>query len=335
MHSNEEELNRLFIEIYELQDEMDEKVELKDITLLKNEIMRATSKGKKKKSEEENDDEDSSIMMEGGKPVFNRTEICKQLLSYIIGCALGRYSIDKPGLIMANSDDKLDLSSGFKVTGADGELRHNIENPRIVPSVDGIIPLTDKNYFGQSDIIEIVENFLKVVWGEEGLEENLDWIAKSLKDSDANSRDVIRNYFINEFMEDHMKRYNKRPIYWLVTSNGKGKDAGFNALIYLHRYNQNTIPLLRNRYANELQAKISSNLEINRKKELETNLTTLEKRKIKKDIELAKKQLNELIALDKKLNSLINQNISLNLDDGVKDNYSKIQKEEILYKIKM
>ncbi|WP_448821755.1 BREX-1 system adenine-specific DNA-methyltransferase PglX [Cetobacterium sp.] len=335
MHSNEEELNRLFIEIYGLQDEMDEKVELKDITLLKNEIMRVKSKGKKKKSEDD-EEEDSSIVMEDGKPVFNRNEIAKQLLSYIIGCALGRYSIDKPGLIMANSDDKLDLSNGFKVLGLDGEIRHNIQNPRIVPSIDGIIPLTDKNYFGNTDIIEIVENFLKAVWGEAVLEENLDWIAKSLKDSEESSRDIIRSYFINDFVEDHIKRYNKRPIYWLVTSNGKGKDAGFNALVYLHRYNQNTIPLLRNRYANELQAKISSNLEINRKKELETNLTTLEKRKIKKDIELAQKQLNELIALDKKLNSLINQNISLNLDDGVKENYSKIQKtEEILYKIKM
>lgn len=335
MHSNEEELNRLFIEIYGLQDEMDEKVELKDITLLKNEIMRVKSKGKKKKSEDD-EEEDSSIVMEDGKPVFNRNEIAKQLLSYIIGCALGRYSIDKPGLIMANSDDKLDLSNGFKVLGLDGEIRHNIQNPRIVPSIDGIIPLSDKNYFGNTDIIEIVENFLKAVWGEAVLEENLDWIAKSLKDSEESSRDIIRSYFINDFVEDHIKRYNKRPIYWLVTSNGKGKDAGFNALVYLHRYNQNTIPLLRNRYANELQAKISSNLEINRKKELETNLTTLEKRKIKKDIELAQKQLNELIALDKKLNSLINQNISLNLDDGVKENYSKIQKtEEILYKIKM
>lgn len=336
MHSNEEELNRLFIEIYGLQDEMDEKVELKDITLLKNEIMRATSKGKKKKSEEENEEEDSSIMMEDGKPVFNRTEICKQLLSYIIGCALGRYSIDKTGLIMANSDDKLDLSNGFKVLGLDGEIRHNIQNPRIVPSIDGIIPLTDKNYFRNTDIIEIVENFLKAVWGEAVLEENLDWIAKSLKDSEESSRDIIRSYFINDFMEDHIKRYNKRPIYWLITSNGKGKDAGFNALIYLHRYNQNTMPLLRNRYVNELQAKVSSKLEIDRKRELETNLTTIEKRKIKKDIELAQKQLNELIDLDKKLNNLINQNISLDLDDGVKVNYFKIQNEEdILYKIKL
>lgn len=335
MHSNEEELNRLFIEIYNLQDEMDEKVELKDITLLKNEIMRVTSKGKKKKSEDD-EEEDSSIVMEDGKPVFNRNEIAKQLLSYIIGCALGRYSIDKPGLIMANSDDKLDLSNGFKVLGLDGEIRHNIQNPRMVPSIDGIIPLTDKNYFGNTDIIEIVENFLKTIWGEAVLEENLDWVAKSLKDSEESSRDIIRSYFINDFMEDHIKRYNKRPIYWLITSNGKGKDAGFNALIYLHRYNQNTMPLLRNRYVNELQAKVSLKLEIDRKRELETNLTTIEKRKIKKDIELAQKQLNELIDLDKKLNNLINQNISLDLDDGVKVNYFKIQNEEdILYKIKL
>ncbi|MGL4863155.1 MAG: BREX-1 system adenine-specific DNA-methyltransferase PglX [Cetobacterium sp.] len=335
MHSNEEELNRLFIEIYDLQDEMDEKVELKDITLLKNEIMRVKSKGKKKKSEDD-EEEDSSIVMEDGKPVFNRNEIAKQFLSYIIGCALGRYSIDKPGLIMANSDDKLDLSNGFKVLGLDGEIRHNIQNPRIAPSIDGIIPLTDKNYFGNTDIIETVESFLKAVWGEAVLEENLDWIAKSLKDSEESSRDIIRSYFINDFMEDHIKRYNKRPIYWLITSNGKGKDAGFNALIYLHRYNQNTMPLLRNRYVNELQAKVSSKLEIDRKRELETNLTTIEKRKIKKDIELAQKQLNELIDLDKKLNNLINQNISLDLDDGVKVNYFKIQNEEdILYKIKL
>lgn len=336
MHSNEEELNRLFIEIYGLQDEMDEKVDLKDITLLKDEIKRNKSKGKKKKSEDGEEEESSSVVMEDGKPVFDRNEIAKQLLSYIIGCALGRYSIDKPGLVMANSDDKLDLSNGFKVLGLDGEIRHNIQNHRIVPSIDGIIPLTDKNYFGNTDIIEIVENFLKAVWGEAVLEENLDWIAKSLKDSEESSRDVIRSYFINDFMEDHIKRYNKRPIYWLITSNGKGKDAGFNALIYLHRYNQNTMPLLRNRYVNELQAKVSSKLEIDRKRELETNLTTIEKRKIKKDIEVAQKQLNELIDLDKKLNNLINQNISLDLDDGVKVNYFKIQNEEdILYKIKL
>ncbi|MGL5427641.1 MAG: BREX-1 system adenine-specific DNA-methyltransferase PglX, partial [Cetobacterium sp.] len=154
MHKNEEELNRMFIEIYGLEDEMDEKVELGDITLLKKE---------------------TSIV--DGELTFNKEELTKQFLSYAVGCIMGRYTIDKPGLIMANSDDVMVVGEGkIVIEGADGEIRHEITNPTFIPDAHGIVPILREDIF-ENDIVSRVIEFLKAVYGDDSLEENLNFIA--------------------------------------------------------------------------------------------------------------------------------------------------------------
>ena len=194
------------------------------------------------------------------------------------------------------------------------------------------MPITDKNYFAGEDILERFEEFLAVTYGADTLEEYLNFIANGIKESKNPARAVLRDYFMGDFMADHIKRYSSRPIYWMVSSNGKGKGAAFNALIYLHRYNKNTIPAIRGKYVNELQAKLNSKLEFADKKLLEDGLSTKEKNELKTEREKYRKQINELLEFDKKLNALANQNIELDLDDGVKVNYKKL--DGILYKIK-
>ena len=338
MHRNEEELNRLFIEIYGLEDEMTPDVDLKDITLLKKELLRR--KSAKKATEEEEAEEAGLILDNKGEIQFNKEEIIKQLISYAIGCNMGRYSIDKEGLIIANSDDKLIVNSEeLIVEGKDGEIRHQIANPRYTPDNDGIIPVTDINYFAGEDVVERFEEFLVAVYGKENLKENFEFIAEAIKDSNNEPREVLREYFMGDFYEDHLQRYtdnsgkNKRPIYWLVSSNGKGKGAAFNAYIYLHRYNKNTIPAIRGKYVNELQAKLKSKEDLIEKRLLDDSLSKKEKDVLKNEKDRYRKQLNELLEFDKKLNSLSNQMIELDLDDGVKVNYEKLA--EILYKVKM
>ncbi len=332
MHQNEEELNRLFIEIYGLQDEMTPDVDLKDVTLLKKEILRR--KSDKKATEEEEAEEAGLILDDKGEIQFNKEEILKQFISYAIGCNMGRYSIDKEGLIIANSDDKLIINSEeLIVEGKDGEVRHQISNPRYIPDNDGIIPITDVNYFAGEDVVERFEEFLVGVYGKETLEDNLKFIAEAIKDSKNEPREVLREYFMGDFYADHLQRYSKRPIYWLVSSNGKGKGAAFNAYIYLHRYNKNTIPTIRGKYVNELQAKLKSKEDLLEKTLLDDSLSIKEKKELKDEKDKYRKQLNELLEFDKKLNSLSNQMIELDLDDGVKVNYGKLA--EILYRVKM
>ena len=332
MHRNEEELNRLFIEIYGLEDEMTPDVDLKDITLLKKELLRR--KSAKKATEEEEAEEAGLILDSEGKLQFNKEEIIKQFISYAVGCIMGRYSLDKEGLVIANSDDKLIINSEeLIVEGKDGEIRHQIANPRYTPDNDGIIPVTDTNYFAGEDVVERFEEFLVAVYGKENLEENFKFIAEAIKDSKNEPREVLREYFMGDFYADHLQRYSKRPICWLVSSNGKGKGAAFNAYIYLHRYNKNTIPTIRGKYVNELQAKLKSKEDSIEKTLLDDSLSIKEKKELKDEKDRYRKQLNELLEFDKKLNSLSNQMIELDLDDGVKVNYGKLA--EILYKVKM
>lgn len=337
MHRNEEELNRLFIEIYGLQEEMTPDVDLKDITLLKKELLRR--KSAKKATDEEEAEEAGLILDDKGEIKFNKEEIIKQFISYAIGCNMGRYSIDKEGLVIANSDDKLIINSEeLRVVGASlvddqEDIRHIIPNPRYSPDNDGIIPVTDTNYFAGEDVVERFEEFLVAVYGKENLEENFKFIAEAIKDSKNEPREVLREYFMGDFYADHLQRYSKRPIYWLVSSNGKGKGAAFNAYIYLHRYNKNTIPAIRGKYVNELQAKLKSKEDLIEKRLLDDSLSIKEKKELKDEKDRYRKQLNELLEFDKKLNSLSNQMIDLDLDDGVKVNYGKLA--EILYKVKM
>lgn len=306
MHQNEEELNKIFIDIYELNDEMDEKISLEDITLLKKETK-----------------------IENEKLIFNKEEIIKQFLSYAVGCIMGRYSIDKAGLIMANSDDILEnKNSEILVKDRDGNIRHEIKNPRFFPEEFGIIPVTCENVF-ENDIVTKVFEFIKALYGEENFEENIRFICEALGKKESDSYDdVLRNYFIKDFYADHLQRYQKRPIYWFMNS---GKKNGFSALIYLHRYEDMTVARIRTEYLIPYQEKMENLRNYYEK-------ITEDKDTAPKDKKAAEKKLKELYAVLKELQEYGNEvkhiselKISLDLDDGVKVNYEKFGK--ILKKI--
>lgn len=306
MHQNEEELNKIFIDIYELNDEMDEKVPLGDITLLKKETK-----------------------IENEKLIFIKEEIIKQFLSYAVGCIMGRYSIDKAGLIMANSDDVLEnKNSEILIKDRDGNIRHEIKNPRFFPEEFGIIPITSENVF-ENDIVTKVFEFIKALYGEENFEENIRFICEALGKKESDSYDdVLRNYFIKDFYTDHLQRYQKRPIYWFMNS---GKKNGFSALIYLHRYEDMTVARIRTEYLIPYQEKMENLRNYYEK-------ITEDKDTAPKDKKAAEKKLKELYAVLKELQEYGNEvkhiselKISLDLDDGVKVNYEKFGK--ILKKI--
>ena len=301
MHHNEEELNRIFIDIYELNDEMDEKVPFEDITLLKKEIK-----------------------IEDGKILFNKEELIKQFLSYAVGCIMGRYSIDKEGLIIANSDDILQCNgSQVIIKDKDGNIRHSIENSRFLPDEFGIITVTGENVF-ENDIVSRVFEFVKALYGEKNFDENIRFICEALGQKEGETYDeVLRNYFIKDFYTDHLQRYQKRPIYWFMNS---GKKNGFSALIYLHRYEDMSIARVRTEYLIPYQEKME-NLRNYYEKIAENPDTSSKDRKI------ADKKLKELYAILKELQTYANDvkhiselKISLDLDDGVKVNYEKFGK---------
>ena len=319
LHKNEEELNRLFIEIYDLQDEMDEKVAFDDITILKKEttiIQIDNSVLKNFSSESEKYLYDRGISLE-----FNKDELIKQFLSYAVGCIMGRYSTNKSGLIIANSDDTLELSKNkFIVKGTDGEIRQEIKS-KFLPEEFGIIPITDEKDFS-NDIVEKVKEFIKFVYGEENLKDILNFIAEALGNKDNKpAEEIIRTYFIKDFYSDHLQRYQKRPIYWLMNS---GKKNAFSCLFYMHRYEPLTVARVRADYLIPYQEMLE-----NKRKFIERQLSDDEvSAKEKKNIE---KQLKELDTLLKELREYANevkhiaeQKIPLDLDDGVNINYEKL-----------
>ena len=268
LKQNENDLNRLFINIYGLQDELTSTIDDKDVTVRKAELQRDI----------------------------------KSLLSYAIGCMFGRYSIDIDGLIYAGGAWSTEKYSTF------------------IPDVDGIIPITDEEYF-EDDIVGLFCAWLKKVYGEDTLEKNLDFIAKVLGNKGKTSREVIRNYFLNDFMKDHFKIYQKRPIYWLFDS---GKQNGFKALIYLHRYTPDTIGNLRVDYLHRMQRVYES--EMNRMQDMiEHSTNSREVAAASKRKEKLQKQLKECREYDEKIGHLALDRIELDLDDGVKYNYRKIQ----------
>lgn len=273
---NEEELNRIFIDIYGLQDELTPEVEDKDVTIRKADKLRDI----------------------------------KSFISYAVGCMFGRYSLDEEGLIYAGGEFD---SSKYKTFKADE---------------DNIIPITDQTYF-KDDIVEKFKEFLKVTFGDQTLNENMDYIAKVLGNKiGESSEDIIRRYFVNDFFNDHVKIYQKRPIYWLLDS---GKKNGFKALIYMHRYNENLIPKARLDYLHKVQSVYEK-----RKLELENisneDLSLIEKKNIQKELVDLSAKLAEIKVFDEKISHIANQRINIDLDDGVKVNYEKFS--EILAKIK-
>lgn len=277
----EEELNRIFIDIYGLQDELTPEVEDKDVTVRKADLQRDI----------------------------------KSLISYAVGCMLGRYSLDIDGLAYAGGEWDDSKYQTF------------------IPDEDNCIPITDEEYF-EDDIVGLFCAWLKKVYGEDTLEENLDFIANALGNKGKTNREVIRNYFLNGFIKDHIKTYQKRPIYWLFDS---GKQNGFKALVYMHRWNADTTGNMRVEYLHRMQRVYEK--EIERMQEIIDNshdnkeISNATKRK-----EKLQKQIKEIKDYDAKIAHLALSRIDIDLDDGVKVNYEKVQtvdgeKMQILAKI--
>ena len=319
LHKNEEELNRLFIEIYDLQDEMDEKVSFDDITILKKEakiIQIDNTISKNFSSESEKYLYDRGISLE-----FNKDELVKQFLSYAIGCIMGRYSINKSGLIIANSDDILELSENkFIVKGTDGEIRQEIES-KFLPDEFGIIPITDEKDFS-NDIVERVKEFVKFVYGEESLKDNLNFIAEALGNKDnKSSEEIIRTYFLKDFYSDHLQRYQKRPIYWLMNS---GKKNAFSCLFYMHRYEPLTVARVRADYLIHYQEILENKRKFVERQLYAEDITAKEKKNVEKELKDLDVLLKELREYANEVKHIAEQKIPLDLDDGVNVNYEKL-----------
>lgn len=291
LKANEEELNRIFIDIYGLQDELTPDVADKDITIHR--IFDSK--------------EDVPESMKGSAYIRTKKDEIISLLSYFIGCMFGRYSLDTEGLAYAGGEWDETKYKKFK------------------PNPDNIIHISDEEYL-EDDIITRLCTWLKVVYGEETLEVNLDFIADALGNKGNTSREIIRNYFLNDFFKDHCQTYSvtgsgKRPIYWLFDS---GKQNGFKALIYLHRYNADTIGDLRIDYLHRMQRIYES--EIKRMQDTINNSTNArEVAAATKRKEKLTKQLKECREYDEKIAHLALSRIELDLDDGVKVNYKKLQ----------
>lgn len=285
LKSNEEELNRIFIDIYGLQGELTPEVEEKDVTIHR--IFDSK--------------EDVPESMKGSNYVLTKQDVVKSLLSYAVGCMFGRYSLDVEGLAYAGGE--WDAS----------------KYARFIPDPDNVIPITDEDYF-EDDIVGRFVEWLKVVYGKETLEENLRFVADALGGSGDTPRQRIRNYFLKDFFKDHCKTYQKRPIYWLYDS---GKQNGFKALIYMHRYNKDTTGQVRAEYLGRMEGTYES--EINRMEDIKNNGKGREVALAAKRIEKLKKQLKECRDYDEYIGHLALAAIDIDLDDGVKVNYVKVQ----------
>ena len=320
LHKNEEELNRLFIEIYELQDEMDEKVSFDDITILKKEakiVEIDNSKAREFSSESESYLYDRGVCLE-----FNKDELVKQFLSYAIGCIMGRYSTDKPGLIIANSDDVLELSSNkFLVKDANGDIRQEVKT-EFLPDEFGILPITAEKDFS-NDIVEKIKEFIKFIYGEESLKDNLNFIAEALGNKDNKSaEEIIRIYFIKDFYSDHLQRYQKRPIYWLMNS---GKKNAFSCLFYMHRYEPLTVARVRADYLIPYQEMLENKRRFIERQLSDDDISAKEKKNIEKQLKELDTSLKELREYANEVKHIAEQKISLDLDDGVNVNYEKLE----------
>ena len=319
LHKNEEELNRLFIEIYELQDEMDEKVSFDDITILKKEakiVEIDNSKTKEFSSESEKYLYDRGVSLE-----FNKDELVKQFLSYAIGCIMGRYSTNKPGLIMANSDDVLELSSNkFFVKDANGDIRQEVET-EFLPDEFGILPITAEKDFS-NDIVERVKEFVKFVYGEESLKDNLNFIAEALGNKDnRNPEEILRTYFITAFYKDHLQRYQNRPIYWLMNS---GKKNAFSCLFYMHRYEPLTVARVRADYLIHYQEMLENKRKFIERQLYDEDISAKEKKNVEKELKDLDILLKELREYANEVKHIAEQKIPLDLDDGINVNYERL-----------
>ena len=286
LKQNEEELNRIFIDIYGLQDELTPEVADKDIT-----VHRVF------------DNKDAvPESMKGSNYVRTMRDEIVSLISYAVGCMFGRYSLDVEGLAYAGGEWDASKYITF------------------IPDEDNCIPVTDVEYF-DDDIVGRFVEFLRTVYGEDTLEENLRFVADVLGGKGTTSREIIRNYFLNDFIKDHIKTYQKRPIYWMFDS---GKQNGFKALIYMHRYDENTIGRIRADYLFKMQRAYENELK-RTQDTIDSSTNAREVAQAEKRKEKLTKQLKETRDYDQKIAHLALARISIDLDDGVKVNYEKIQ----------
>ena len=265
LKANEEEVNRIFIDIYGLQDELTPEVDEKDVTVRKADLQRDI----------------------------------KSLLSYAVGCMFGRYSLDVDGLAYAGGEWDSKKYTSF------------------IPDADNVIPITDEEYFSDDIVSRFVE-FVKTVYGADTLEENLDFIANALGNKGNTSREVIRNYFLKDFYTDHSKIYQKRPIYWLFDS---GKQNGFKALIYMHRYDADTVGRVRTDYLHRAQKYVETAMQ-SAQYTIDNASSASEKSKATKAVTKYTKQLAEMKIYDEAIAHIANKRIEIDLDDGVKVNYA-------------
>lgn len=278
LKSNEEELNRIFINLYGLQDELTPEEDEKEVSVRK----------------------------------ANQVRDIKAFLSYFIGCVFGRYSLDQDGLVYAGGDWDDSKYMTFK------------------PNKENIILLTDRQYFDDDrDIIVRLKEFLTKTFDPETLTENMDFIAQTLEpkkfERGTSAEDIIRTYFLNDFYKDHAKIYQKRPIYWEFNS---GRNKGFKALMYLHRYNTEQLPMVRH-YLHELQPAMNDLIEVDQNL-LDQETMASAKSKYRKAIATLNKQMNEIMKYDQILDHLSQSPVNLDLDDGVLVNHEKLQQGEKL-----
>lgn len=311
LKANEEELNRIFIDIYGLQDELTPEVEDKDVTVRKADLQHDI----------------------------------KSLVSYAVGCMFGRYSLDEEGLVMAGQPFEAHFFEasapvcGTGFAGAPGasvpigefyyKTDEGVKKCTYNPDKDNIIPICDEEYFSD-DIVSRFCEWVKIVYGEKSLETNLDFIAKALGNKGNTSREVIRNYFLNDFFKDHCNTYSvtgsgKRPIYWLFDS---GKQNGFKALIYMHRYDADTVGRVRTDYLHRAQKYVETAMQ-SAQYTIDNAASASEKSKATKAVTKYTKQLAEMKIYDEAIAHVANQRIEIDLDDGVKVNYAKFQGVEV------
>ena len=287
IQSLEEENNRLFIAAYSLTDELTPDVPIEQITLTVNPAYRYGGK-----------------LTEEGRWTRFRQDTMKELVSYAIGCMMGRYSLDAPGLIYAHSGG----------TGFDA-----IRYTTFPADSDGIVPLTDSEWFDDDACHRLIE-FMSSAWDASGLEENLAFLADNLSPrNNESSRETLRRYLCDSFFKDHQQTYKKRPIYWLFSS---GKQKAFQCLVYLHRYNEGTLARVRTEYVIPLQGMMASRVR-RLKEDIAAAASTAHRKRLEKERATLVKQQSELREFDEKLRHYADQRISLDLDDGVKVNYGQ------------
>ena len=292
LKANEEELNRIFIDIYGLQDELTPEVEDKDVTVRKADL---------------------------GRDI-------RSFISYAVGCMFGRYSIYKEGLIYAGGKWNYNGYENMAwIAEGKPEVLSFYSKTHFFPDQDNIIPISDDEYF-VDDIVHKFIEFVGVVYGTENLHENIKFIADALGGK-GQPKDVIRKYFLNDFYKDHCKIYQKRPIYWLFDS---GKKNGFKALIYMHRYQPDTIARIRTDYVHEQQSRYRTAM-ADLEKRID-NAATGERVKLNKELNKLQAQAEEIRVYEEKIHHLADQMISIDLDDGVKHNYAIFK--DVLAKIK-